>query len=871
MKTANLYFVVSMAWLAGCGPDASAPLAASDVSIGSGSNASSLSKGALGARMSPAGQLARKAVAGLRGGNVLFATRQCVNTIDCPEDIGFQDDPTGTQSEVAISADRTGKHVVIGFNDFRGFSVTPPSVSGFFYSDDGGKTIVDGGQLPSTGSDGVFGDPDIKYLGACTFVYSSILIKGSAQTMGIHRSIDCGHTWQGPFEITPATIADGAADKEFIDVDPETGRVLISWTNFGATAVEISTTYSDDVLTGAPPTWSPRKIIAADVQDGQGSVPSFAGNGSNNAYVVWTRFPQPGIFRGLGSVIGFSRSTDNGATWSAPVDLSAEFFTMDHVLGNDRVHTFPGMAVDNSRGHHRGNIYVVYANNNSHDGADVYIQRSLDGGLTFSPPLALNSRPGADRAQWFPAVTVDRETGRVYVFYLDQGIAKNGDLTDTSFTFSDDGGSHFSPPVPLTNRPFHAGWGNDTSQPNLGDYNHGVALRGQLLAAFGATSRPPAGFADGQPKAQFTVPDVFFRRTSGGHDEDDENAFGAQSNTVPLALSGVTFTDSGGNGNIDPGDTVHLKLNVRNYVTNLINARRISFLFGHLSSKTPGVTVVGGGAFYPSLDPGASATNLSNFTLKIAPGFVPGTLIELELRLDTLFQGSATLRHTLFTGTPAATSLLSENFDGAAPGTLPTGWTAVHGLGTNTVPWTTRTGFCGGSNAAFHTEALDGPTATNNARFERLFSPAIAIPAASDYVTLEFDVCYNTEDDPNFDVLAYDGFFLRIADLTTGRTLRSVLVEAFEDELTTGDVQHYPKHLPRGGGNYFQDMSAWAGASAGVKHVRMRLPGMAGSKVQLRFEFTQDDAGLCTDAGHPGDCGVAIDNLVMKNVVSVKP
>jgi len=63
-------------------------------------------------------------------------------------------------------------------------ALNPISVSGFFYSDDGGKTFVDGGQLPSPGTDvigtsrlpQVFGDPDVKYLGACTFVYSSILV-----------------------------------------------------------------------------------------------------------------------------------------------------------------------------------------------------------------------------------------------------------------------------------------------------------------------------------------------------------------------------------------------------------------------------------------------------------------------------------------------------------------------------------------------------------------------------------------------------------------------------------------------------------------------------------------------------------------------
>jgi len=121
-------------------------------------------------------------------------------------------------------------------------------------------------------------------------------------------------------------------------------------------------------------------------------------------------------------------------------------------------------------GEHAGNVYVVYANNDSGDGADIYFQRSTDEGFTFSSPLVLNSRPGSDRAQWFPWVAVDRATGRVHVFYYDQGIADSGDLSEVSWTWSDDGGRSWEPPRPLTDRPFHAGWGNDTGQPNLGDY-----------------------------------------------------------------------------------------------------------------------------------------------------------------------------------------------------------------------------------------------------------------------------------------------------------------------------------------------------------------------------------------------------------------
>ena len=141
------------------------------------------------------------------------------------------------------------------------------------------------------------------------------------------------------------------------------------------------------------------------------------------------------------------------------------------------------------------------------------------------------------------------------------------------------------------------------------------------------------------------------------------------------------------------------------------------------------------------------------------------------------------------------------------------------------------------------------------------------MPTSSDYVTVEFDVCYNTEDNPPFPVWAWDGFFLRVTDLTPGRVVISNLIEAFADQFTTGSFEHYPKHLPRNSSSrYFEDMSVWAGESGGVQHVRMRLPGMQGSTAQLRFEYTQDSSSSCLNpAATGGVCGVFVDNIVVKS------
>jgi hypothetical protein len=288
-----------------------------------------------------------------------------------------------------------------------------------------------------------------------------------------------------------------------------------------------------------------------------------------------------------------------------------------------------------------------------------------------------------------------------------------------------------------------------------------------------------------------------------------------------------------------------------------------------LSSDTPGVQVRQPVGVYGRIDAGETQTNVVSYQVRLLSNFDPGTPIELKLDVVGKFHGGgldrATLRHTLFSGTPAATTLLTQNFDAVPVGTLPAGWTSSHGGGDNVVPWVTSNTFCGNSNAAFHQNANDDPD--DPTRWERLFSPNVAIPANSDYVTLDFDVCTDTEFDPNFNIQAFDGLTLRIFDATPGHTARSVLVEAYADELTTGDIKHFPKHLPRNSNpNYLEDMSVWAGNSHGAKHVHMRLPGMAGTVAQLRFEFTQDSNSTCLDVGGGPICGVSIDNLVLRSV-----
>jgi RHS repeat-associated protein len=582
-------------------------------------------------KMSLAGRLAYMAASGRLDLAIATVRERAAGTRDAlsatVKGIGRGDDEpdggrAGAPSELSIAVDATGRHIVVGATDPRGYSLNPVSASGFAYSDDGGVTWMDGGPLPvTTGTSTlggarlpqVFGNPEVKYLGGSNFVCFSIMVKKyladqAVQTLGFHRSTDFGHTWTGPFEVTAATNPHGlltgagtprdAADKPFADVDPDTGRVMLSWNNFTTEAPgqEMSAAYSDNLM-DAVPVWSKRVVISSVDGDQNAIMPRFAGGASRQAFVTWPR----------GTSTMLARSADNGATWSEPVEIVG--------TGSG---IFPRMAIDNSGGVNQGSVYLVYVADNDGDGADIAFQRSNDGGRTFSAPVLLNSSPGSDRVQWIPWVTVDRDTGRVHVSYFDQDVARSGDLTGTAHLFSDDGGRTWTKPVMLSERPFHAG----NTAP--GDYNQAVAQNGELYAVWaGGPGFDPSG-AD--------VPDINFRRVFAGQ--------------AALRAGAASFIGSNGNDSLVPGGQVALNLPLENYVTNTLNRAPISGITAALSSGTPGVSVEQAGSAYPDLAPGDAAENSSRYLIRLDPSYVPGTRIDLTLKVSSS-ESAAVLLYTL--------------------------------------------------------------------------------------------------------------------------------------------------------------------------------------------------------------------------------
>ena len=179
-----------------------------------------------------------------------------------------------------------------------------------------------------------------------------------------------------------------------------------------------------------------KPYIAAD--DTQGP---YAGN----LYVGWTHFTL------ANSTILFSRSTDDGKSWSAPITISTQ-------PGLPRDDTGSVEGFDAAIGPD-GTIYAVWSN-----GTHVVLAISTDGGRHFRPsreiiPTAPSYfKPSSvDRGNGFPQIAIDPRGGKrggpLYVCWSDY---RNGDI-DIFVSTSRDHGRSWGPAVRVNNDPLHDG------------------------------------------------------------------------------------------------------------------------------------------------------------------------------------------------------------------------------------------------------------------------------------------------------------------------------------------------------------------------------------------------------------------------------
>jgi len=162
---------------------------------------------------------------------------------------------------------------------------------------------------------------------------------------------------------------------------------------------------------------------------------------AGNLYVGWTRW------RIADSQMVISRSTDDGKTWSMPLEIDKHpGLPRDD---NGAAEGFDGVVAPD------GTLYAIWSQDN-----EIMLTSSHDGGQKFSRARAIiHTAPimfavqTLERANGFPQIAIDPRSKRLYITWSDY---RNGDL-DVFVSKSEDMGKHWSEPVRVNNDPVHNG------------------------------------------------------------------------------------------------------------------------------------------------------------------------------------------------------------------------------------------------------------------------------------------------------------------------------------------------------------------------------------------------------------------------------
>ncbi len=385
------------------------------------------------------------------------------------------DAPNQSQSETTIGVDPTSPlRLVGGFNDCRGFppgGETRNGVSGWGFSVDGGAnwTGVQTGLPKFAAADfGTRGDPSIDVDAAGNFYYASLYTRaGVGQLLiSVHKGRFVGSTFTWDTP-TFATSPPVDADKEHIGVDKRPGsqNVYVSYTNFGVAPRRIEVVRSTDG--GA--TWSAPVVLASGPV--QGSVPRVDADG--NLYVAWANWPEtPRALR--------IRKSTSWPTFGPEV-LATMMTVARNPVFNSRNPQFPGMDIDRTSGPNRGRVYLTFDDGRLGGAAQIgtiLLVHSPDGSDgSWSAPIRLDddadppSMTGTDR--WFSWPSVSAQGKVLTGYYTREFRGANPALTDAAVVEFVPGQPP-GPEVRITDRSFPMNVPSRCT-PNFGDYNGSTA------------------------------------------------------------------------------------------------------------------------------------------------------------------------------------------------------------------------------------------------------------------------------------------------------------------------------------------------------------------------------------------------------------
>ncbi|MBI5168974.1 MAG: T9SS type A sorting domain-containing protein [Candidatus Eisenbacteria bacterium] len=267
----------------------------------------------------------------------------------------------------AAGAGQAEQHIVFrglnglcAWNDGQGFNLTPQDVQGYAYTTNGGATWTDGGIPPKTAAITTWTSDPVVTVNEKTgdFYYCGLTSNPSSTNgLAVVRGTFSGaaFNWSTPVMVASGANASAAYDKQWFCADSSTGNLYVTYTKFVVGGNAIWFQRSTD--NGA--TWSTPLQISSATDNGyvQGSRPAVGPNGE--VYVVYYAI---GLINDY-DYMKIRKSTDGGVTFGAETiaaSLFTNFGTGAPGFNRERGITMPGIAVDRSFGPNRGRVFVSY-------------------------------------------------------------------------------------------------------------------------------------------------------------------------------------------------------------------------------------------------------------------------------------------------------------------------------------------------------------------------------------------------------------------------------------------------------------------------------------------------------------------------------
>ena len=325
-------------------------------------------------------------------------------------------------------------------------NIVAASIINYYHTSfDGGKTWTTN-KLQS--EFGVWGDPCITADTKGNFYYAHLSdpegtnwrSKKILDRMVVQKSTDGGKTWSSGTGV--GLNPPKQQDKEWLTVNPLNNDIYITWTEF-------------DKYGSHNPKDKSRILFSKSQDDGLSwskpvKLSEFEGNAIDDDLTTEGAVPSVGINGEIyvawayNSKIYFDRSLDNGKTW-----LKKDIVATDQiggwtfeVPGLNRTNGMPVTGVDLSDSNYKGTIYINFADQrNGTDNTDIFIVKSVDKGNTWSQPIKVNT-DNTKTHQFLTWMSVDPKTGYIYILFYDRHKYKDN-KTDLVLAVSTDGAKSF--------------------------------------------------------------------------------------------------------------------------------------------------------------------------------------------------------------------------------------------------------------------------------------------------------------------------------------------------------------------------------------------------------------------------------------------